>query len=138
MSLSVNDLYSGLGSSSINADTVSNMASTKKLTDSINGAETDEEMMSACKQFETYLLQKMFQSMEESAKVFSDDEDQEGSEYVDMFSDNMYQSMAENMMSSGSGLGIAQTLYDSMKRNSGTSVNNISGQNSESATTQEQ
>ena len=121
MSLSVNDLYSGLGSASIGADTVSGMASSGKLTDTINSAETDEEMMSACEEFEVYLLQKMFQTMEETAKVFSDEEE-EGSEYVDMFSDNMYQAMAENMVSTGRGLGIAQTLYESMARNTGISA----------------
>ena len=41
---------------------------------------------------------------------------------MDMFSDNMYQALAENMMASGNGLGIAQTLYDSMARNAGISV----------------
>lgn len=121
MSLSVDNLYSALGSSSIGADTMSSVASANSLTNRINDAETDEEMMSACEEFETYLLQKMFQSMEETAKVFSDDEDEEGSEYVDMFSDNMYQALAENMMASGAGLGIAQTLYDSMARNAGLS-----------------
>lgn len=122
MSLSVDNLYSALGSSSLSADMVSDAASTGSLTNKINDAQTDEEMMSACEEFETYLLQKMFQSMEETAKIFSDDEEEEGNEYVDMFSDNMYQALAENMMASGNGLGIAQTLYDSMARNAGISV----------------
>ncbi len=121
MSLSVSDLYSGLGSSSISADALSQTASMNKLTNQINGAETDEEMMSACEEFEVYLLQKMFQSMEESAKIFSEEEE-EGNEYVDMFSDNMYQAMAENMVSSGQGLGIAQTLYESMARNGAVTI----------------
>lgn len=118
MSLSVNDLYNGLGSSSISADTVSSMASANNLTSQINDAETDEEMLSACEDFEVYLVQKMFQSMEESTKLFSDDEDEEGSEYLDMFSDHMYQAIAENMIASGNGLGIAQMLYESMTRTS--------------------
>ncbi len=118
MSLSVNDLNSSLMSSSISADTLSGMASAGKLTNSIEGAQTDDEMMSACKDFEVYLLQKMFQTMEETAKVFSDDED-EGGEYVEMFNDQMYEAIAENMVESGSGLGIAQTLYESMARNAG-------------------
>ncbi len=116
MSLSVNDLYSSLGRNSLSADTVSGMASSTKLTNQIDGAQTDEEMMEACEQFEVYLLQKMFQSMEETAKVFSDEEDEEGGEYVDMFKDQMFQSIAENMVESGSGLGIAKTLYESMAR----------------------
>ncbi len=118
MAMSVSDLYSGLGSSSVSADTVSQMASSGKLSNQISDAQTDEEMLEACEQFEVYLLQKMFQSMEESAKVFSDEEE-EGGEYVDMFSDQMYQAIAENAVSSGGGLGIAQTLYESMKRNTG-------------------
>lgn len=119
MSLSVNDLNSALGSSSMSADMVSGMASSNKLTNSIEGAQSDDEMMSACKEFEVYLLQKMFQTMEETAKVFSDDEDDEGSEYTDMFNDQMYEAIAENMVESGGGLGIAQTLYESMARNAG-------------------
>ena len=63
MSLSVDNLYSALGSSSLSADMVSDAASTGSLTNKINDAQTDEEMMSACEEFETYLLQKMFQSM---------------------------------------------------------------------------
>ena len=122
MSLSVDNLYSALGSSSLSADMVSDAASTGSLTNKINDAQTDEEMMSACEEFETYLLQKMFQSMEETAKIFSDDEEEEGNEYVDMVSDNMYQALAENMMASGNGLGLAQTLYDYMARNAGISV----------------
>lgn len=121
MSLSVNDLYGSLGASSIGADTVSGMASAGKLTNTIEGAQTEDEMMSACEEFEVYLLQKMFQTMEESAKVFSDEEE-EGNDYVDMFSDQMYQGLAETMVESGSGLGIAKTLYESMIRNSGATI----------------
>lgn len=119
MSLSVNDLNSALGRSSMSADTVSGMASTNKLANTIEGAQSDDEMMSACKEFEVYLLQKMFQTMEETAKVFSDDEDDEGGEYTEMFNDQMYEAIAENMVESGNGLGIAQTLYESMARNAG-------------------
>lgn len=119
MSLSVNDLNSALGRSSMSADTVSGMASTNKLANTIEGAQSDDEMMSACKEFEVYLLQKMFQTMEETAKVFSDDEEDEGGEYTEMFNDQMYEAIAENMVESGNGLGIAQTLYESMARNAG-------------------
>lgn len=118
MSLSVNNLNSALLGSSIGADSLTGTAAANRLTNQIQDAGTDEEMMSACEQFETYLLQKMFQTMEKTAKVFSDEEE-EGGEYVDMFSDNMYQALAENMVSTGNGLGIAQTLYDSMARNMG-------------------
>ncbi len=123
MSMSVGDLYNALSSSAAGADSVSGMASANKLTNQINGAQTDEEMMDACEEFEVYLLQKMFQSMEESAKVFSDEEEE--NDYVNMFRDNMYEAMAQDMVSGGQGLGLAQTLYESMVQSG--QVNPVNG-----------
>lgn len=119
MSLPINNLYGGIGTSSMNTDMVSGMASAGKLTTSIQDASTDDEMMAACEEFEVYLLQKMFQSMEETAKIFSDEEEEEGGEYVSMFNDQMYQAVAQNMVNAGQGIGLAQTLYESMARNAG-------------------
>ena len=94
---------------------LSSIADAEKLTNTISSASDDEETMEACEQFEAYLLQKMFQGMEKTAKVFSDEEE-DSLGYVNMFSDNMYQAIAENMMSSGQSIGIAKTLYDSIKK----------------------
>ncbi|MGN1206043.1 MAG: rod-binding protein [Eubacterium sp.] len=121
MSLSVNDLYNGLGgTSTMSTAALKSTSSANQLTSQIKEAGTEEEMMSACEDFEAYLLQKMFESMEKSAKLFSDDEDE--NEYTEMFGDQMYQSMADTMVSCGKGLGIAQMLYESMTRNAGTSA----------------
>lgn len=122
MSLPINNLYGGIGTSSMSTDMVSGMASAGKLTTSIQGAATDDEMMAACEEFEVYLLQKMFQSMEETAKIFSDEEEEEGGEYVSMFNDQMYRAVAQNMVNAGQGIGLAQTLYESMARNAGISA----------------
>ncbi|MCH5264703.1 MAG: rod-binding protein [Lachnospiraceae bacterium] len=91
---------------------------TDRLTSQIQGAETDEETMDACKQFEAYMIQQMFKTMEETAKVFSDDDEDSSSQYVDMFSDNYLQEIAEQMVSSGQGFGIAEQLYESIQNNS--------------------
>ena len=120
MWLSVNDLYNGLGSSTTSTASLKSTASAEQLTSQIEDAGTDEEMMSACQDFEAYLLQKMFENMEKSAILFEDDEEE--NENTEMFGDQMYQSMAETMVSSGQGLGIAQMLYESMSRNAGTTV----------------
>ena len=80
-------------------------------------AETDEEMLDACKQFESYLVQQMFKSMEESAKVFSDDDEDNSNDYVNMFQDNYLSAIADQMVNSGQGLGIADKLYESMVNN---------------------
>ena len=69
MSLSVNDLYNSLGSTStLSSAALKSTASADQLTSQIKDAGTDDEMMSACENFEAYLLQKMFENMEKSAK----------------------------------------------------------------------
>ena len=93
--------------------------SANRLTNQIQNASTDNETLEACKEFEAYMIQEMFKTMEESAKVFSDEEDESSGDYVEMFSDNYLQEIANSMVSSGQGLGIAEQLYDSILRNQG-------------------
>ena len=62
------------------------------------------------------MIQQMLKSMEESAKVFSDDEDDSSGDYVEMFQDNYLSAIAEQMVNSGQGLGIAEQLYNSIKK----------------------
>lgn len=98
-----------------------NDAVSDRLSEQVQSAQSDEQMLDACKQFESYLVQQMFKSMQESAKVFSDeDEDDNSTDYVNMFQDNYLETIAEQLVNSGQGLGIAEQLYDSMKANSGT------------------
>ncbi len=127
MSIAVNNPYGSLAASSMGADTITGMASSGKLTSLIEGAQSEDEMMAACEEFEVYLIQKMFETMEQTAKVFSDEEDEDGNEYTNMFSDQMYQAVAQNMVNSGQGLGIAQTLYESMARNAGITAQALEG-----------
>ena len=75
-----------------------NDAVSQKMTSQIQDAETDEEMLDACKQFESYLVQQMFKSMEESAKVFSDDDEDNSNDYVNMFQDNYLSAIADQMV----------------------------------------
>jgi len=93
--------------------------SANRLTNQIQSASTDDETMEACKEFEAYMIQQMFKTMEESAKVFSDEEEESSGDYVEMFSDNYLQEIAESMVASGQGVGIAEQLYESIKRNQG-------------------
>ncbi len=87
---------------------------TSALENTLNKADesyTDEELMDACKQFETYFVQKVFEEMQKTVHREEDD-----NAYVKQFGDILTQAYAENVTESGQ-LGIAQTLYDSMKRN---------------------
>ena len=73
---------------------------------------TDEELMDACKEFETYLIEQVIKS---TKSAMLEDEDSEG-DYMKMFGDKLNQSYAE-LIAENADLGIAQMLYESMKRN---------------------
>lgn len=84
----------------------------------INGENaTDEEMMEVCKEFEAYLVEKVFDQMKDALT----DNEEEKSDYLSYFGDMMYQEYAKQIAENGE-LGLAQQLYESMKRNTVTPV----------------
>lgn len=90
-----------------------NTVKTDKITSTLNKKDaTDEELMDACKSFESYLLEQVFKNMEKT--VMKDDEEE--NDYLTQFGDMLYENYAEQATKQGD-LGIAQTLYESMKRN---------------------
>lgn len=98
------------------ADTLQN-----KLSNSSASAE-EKELKEACKEFESYFVEQVFQSMMKTAKVFSDDqEDGYASKMVDYFKDFAVQELC-SQVTDGDGLGLANTLYEQMKRNYGIGV----------------
>ena len=92
-------------------------ARAEKLSSSLDsiaeGNATDEELMEACKSFESYLVEQVIKS---TKNALLENEDEEG-EYMKFFGDTMTQEYAK-IVTENSELGIAQMLYDSMKRNS--------------------
>ncbi len=75
----------------------------------------DEELMEACKSFESYLIEQV---MKESKKMIKMNSDEEENDYMSTFGDNLLQQYAGIITEKGE-LGIAQKLFDSMKRNQG-------------------
>ncbi|NLP33984.1 MAG: hypothetical protein GX359_02195 [Clostridiales bacterium] len=73
---------------------------------------SDEELKEVCQSFEAYLLTQVMKEMEKTIPG-SDDKDP----YLEQFGDILYEEYAK-MATQGEGLGIAQMLYESMKRNS--------------------
>lgn len=92
-----------------------------QLQNKISGADysraTDDELLDACKQFEAYFIEQMYKGMLKTIP-----ESEETSNYtstiMDYYKDQMIQGMAEET-SKQSGLGLAQMLYEQMKRNYG-------------------
>ena len=99
-------------SSIINSTRQSDVEKTFKQKDKV---QTDEEMMEACKQFEAYFLEQVMKGMESMIPKSDDDEDSSMTQTVDFFKDTMYQELASKSTET-QGLGLAQTLYESMKR----------------------
>lgn len=85
---------------------------------------SDDELMQVCKDFESYFIEQMFKSME---KMIPKDEDEDESasmsSMTDYYKEEMMSKYAEYASESdgGKGLGIAQTLYEQMKRTYGSS-----------------
>ena len=75
---------------------------------------TDDEMMNACKEFEAYMVEQVYKSMEKTIIKAEEDEN----EYETYFGDMRIQQYAQSVVDQG-GIGLAQQLYDAMKRNSG-------------------
>ncbi len=100
---------------SISSNYLSRSAKTSGLEAALknSASATDEELMEACKSFESYLIEQVFKGMEKT--VMKDEEEE--NDYLAQFGDKLYEEFAKNAAEEGS-LGIAQMLYESMKRNS--------------------
>lgn len=78
---------------------------------------TDDELMDACKQFEAYFVEQMYKAM---LKTIPENEETSNSTstMMDYYKDQMVQGIAEQTTEQ-SGLGLAQMLYEQMRRNYG-------------------
>lgn len=101
-----------------NANEASTQALQNKLNNTVSETSSDDELLEACKEFESYLWEQVFKEMEKTAKVFSDDEDKDGyaSNMVDYFKDSVIQEISNQAANQGAN-SVAQMLYEQMKRN---------------------
>ncbi len=91
---------------------------TQKLQETVNGDysnATAEELMDACKQFEAYFLEQIFKGMEKTIPK-SESTSASTENLVDYFKETTIQQLAEESTETNS-LGLAQMLYEQMKRN---------------------
>lgn len=104
------------------SDTYANAANQRaaKLQDKLKDADyakaTDAELMDACKQFEAYFIEQMYKGMMKTVPT-SENTSNYTSTMMDYYKDQMIQSLAEETTNQNGGLGLAQMLYDQMKRN---------------------
>lgn len=112
----MSDYISGLSNQFVSSDY---SQATSALKDKLNTTDfstaSDEELMEACKSFEAYFVEQAFKGMEKM--IPKDDDESSSTSYTDMFKDKLYQEYADAATERGDGLGIAQMLYEQMKRN---------------------
>ena len=114
--MEINGIGSAYSDYFLNSASQSKTSSLESKADSDYSDATDEELMDVCKEFESYFLEQVFDAMMKTAEVFSDDEeDGYASKMVDYFKDSAVQELTSQATDQG-GFGIAQTLYEQMKR----------------------
>lgn len=79
---------------------------------------TDEELMSACKQFEEYFVEMTLKEVLKTVDLFGENESTSSAMATskDLMKDGMVQTFAEKITEEAN-LGLAQQLYESMRRN---------------------
>lgn len=79
---------------------------------------TEEELMDACKEFETYLVEQVMKEVTKTMNLFGDEESSDAgmNTMKDYYKDTFVREISSTI-SENSNLGIAQQLYESMKRN---------------------
>lgn len=79
---------------------------------------TDDELMGACKQFEQYFVEMTLKEVFKTVDLFGMNESTSNAMATskDLMKDNMIQTFAEKITDNAN-LGLAQQLYESMKRN---------------------
>lgn len=106
-------------------NTSASQTSGDKLSSQIAGKDfstaSADELMDACKKFEGYFIEQVYKAMEKTIPKNEAMKSSSGTSYEEMFKDTLIQEYANLTTESngGTGLGLAQTLYEQMKRNYG-------------------
>lgn len=110
----ISSMYSDVYASAANE-------SASRLKDKLQGTDyskaTEDELMEACKQFEAYFVEQLYKGMMKTIPQ-SENTSNYTSTMMDYYKDQMVQGVAE-MTTQQTSLGLAQMLYEQMKRNYG-------------------
>jgi Rod binding domain-containing protein len=111
------------------SDIASNKA-TDELKNKASAAQTDDELLSACKEFESYLWEQVLNSMKKTAEVFKD-EKESNSQMVDYFMDSAVSDVASQMteQTSSSKNSLAMQMYEQMKRTNTIDIEKLFAEN---------
>lgn len=95
-----------------------NQAQNKKIKEAVSkdySGASEDELMEVCQEFEAYFVEQIFKQMEKTIPK-AEEGDSSTSTLVDYFKDATLQELTKQSTKT-QGLGIAQMLYEQMKRN---------------------
>lgn len=102
-----------------NAQTTASANSVKGSVNSVNSSSTEDELLSACKQFESYLWEQILKETDKSVNLFgTSSTGSYASNMVNTFSDTLIQELSDKLTMDGDN-SLAMTLYRQLKRNYG-------------------
>ncbi|HOO80610.1 MAG TPA: hypothetical protein PLZ77_00860 [Lachnospiraceae bacterium] len=91
-------------------------SATESLKNKATGAQSDAELLEACKEFETYLWEQVVKSMKDTVNITGTEEGE--SKNVEYFMDSAISDVAKQMTEqSMGGNSLAMQMYEQMKRN---------------------
>ena len=112
----MDSLINGLSST---YDLTASTAATNSITSKIQSdysSSTDEELMEACKEFESYFVEQVLNKMQE-AMLTEDDENSGSIGQIKSLATESLMTEYASMISDAGSLGLADKLYEQMKRN---------------------
>ena len=113
----MSDTFDISGLTSLYTTNASN-TSASSLSNSLNNIENadDEKLMSAAKEFEAYFVEQVFKEMQNSIPT-TESSDSGMETLKSYYTDELTKEYAKSAVNQGSGYGLAQSIYDQMKRN---------------------
>ncbi len=108
-----------LGSITSTYDNASATASTSGVSNTLSGvgeSSTDEELYEACQEFEAYFIEQILDKMQEAVTMDDEDTSSTTTQFKDYATDGLMEEYAKMISDSGN-LGLADKLYEQMKRN---------------------
>jgi len=109
----INSIMSNLNASKAGTSKTASMESALNSLKNTKDA-TDEDLMNACKSFEAYLVEQVMTKVKDAIAPSEEDENQ----YMTLFRSKLYEEYANSITENGE-LGLAQQLYEAMKRDYG-------------------
>ena len=113
MDMDISSIYSNLNTQGYTSSSTNSLNKTLK---SDMSQASDDELMDACKEFEAYFYEQVFKKMEEALVPDSDDSSSSSTILTDYYKDNLIQEYSKSAADQSEN-GLAQMLYEQMKRN---------------------